>query len=188
MLQKRIGLLFSGLAVLSLIFNAFVDSSIESNFNKIEMIIVGTVFFITSLFENRILKFIQIITMLICAFISFRLSENPYFGFAIIVMSGAITYSYGGYKTFYGIKIIISLIIIYIISFISIIGTIPVSIESFFKAFNWTCAITVSALVWWWIIKDIELKFYINIKKEIKYTRKELEDIKRSIGGCKDGD
>ena len=187
MLQQRIGRLFAGLAGLSFLFNAFVDRSPEASFNTWEMVCVGPVFFLTSVYRGKIGQAIQLVTMSVCAMISFRLSEAPYFGFAIITIMCALIYAYGGYQTFQGIKVALTLCVIYVLCFASIVGFIPLSFETAFKAFNWTMAIMVFGVVLWWIIEFIEMKFHQKLKEEINRNRIELESIKKLAGGCNDG-
>jgi len=188
MLQRRIGRLFASLAALSFVFNAFVDHSPQAGFNALEMLIVGPVFLLTSFVTGRFFQGVQIVTMIICALISFRLSENPYFGFAIVTLAGAILYAYGGYRTFQGVKIGLSVAFVYTLSFVSILGFIPFSLETAFKAFNWTAAIVVASLVWWWIMVEIERIFHLQMKTEIDRNRVEIESIKKDMGGCPDAD
>jgi hypothetical protein len=187
MLQRRIGLLFSGLAALSLVFNAFVDQSPESFFNSMEMVVVALTFLATTLREGKIFKTIQLVTITVCAVIAFRLSENPYFGFAMITVMGILLYAYGGYRTFKGFKIILSLCFVYLLSFFSILGFIPLSLEVFFKAFNWTAFIFVTSTVLWWVLIDIETQFHLKMRTGIENNKKELDDIKKAVGDKGDG-
>lgn len=187
MLQGRIGLSFAILAIIALVFNAFFDSSPQSLFNVCEDAAMAILFLSTCFKEGVVFKGIQLVSLLVAAFISFRLSETPLFGSVMIIFAVVLLYAYGGYRTFKGVWIFATMFTVFALSFLSIANFIPLSAETFTKAIAWSAFIAIFCFVLWLVVEDIERTFHLKMKQEIILNRAELESIKKEVGGCQDG-
>ena len=189
MLQGRIGTAFATLAVITLIFNALFDTSPQALFNICENSAMAILFLSSCFKDGPIFKAIQLGGLLSAAFISFKLSETPFFGSVMIIFVIVLFYAYGGYRTFKGAWLMFTLFLIFSLSFLSIANFIPLSPETFSKALVWSAFICVFCFVLWLVVSDIEKRFHEDFaKKIIEQNRQLLELNKELAGGCKDAD
>jgi hypothetical protein len=182
MLQKSIGIAFASLAVLTMLFNVLFDTSPQAFFNVVENSIMAVVFIASTLRDSKIFKGVQIALIVAGAFISFKLSETPFFGIAMINVAIVLLYAYGGYRTFVAPKIVSTILVIFSLSFLAIADFIAISPETFVKSLVWTSFVCVFWVFQWLVVKDIEKTFYLNMKTRLDLNTVEIQNIKKEVG------
>jgi len=167
MLQKQVGLAFASLAVVAMGFNLAFDHSIQAPFNAVENFLMAALFLFTVTRSGKLGQGLQVLAVSAGAFISFRLSDTPFFGIAMVNVAIILLYAYGGYKTFQGVKVLLTIAAIFGISFFAIADFIALSPETFFKAVTWTAFVCVFWLFQWLVVKDIHRRFHAEFAADL---------------------
>ena len=118
-LQRRIGIVFFTLSLITVVGNFITINRDGSMFNILTCSGYLIVFSITVAWESKLSKILQISCFLIAAFFSLMIDSNKMFGTSILIIEILVLYSYGFYRKNIVPKVITSLLVLFAILFIT---------------------------------------------------------------------
>jgi hypothetical protein len=189
MLQVHIGRLFATLGAIAFAFDVFLDSSPQAVFNAIETASMALVFLASSIFITAFFRWVQISILGMASFASSYFSETPFFGAAIAIFALVLIYAYGGYHSYRLYKIPPTIAAIFLLSLLSIAKLGFPTAEMMGKTVGWTAFIVVFCGGLWFVLEDVNRKFYTEKMAKILSDNKELLKINKTLlkGEGKDG-
>jgi hypothetical protein len=172
-LQRRIGIIFFTLSLITVAANFITIYRNGSLFNLLTCAGYMVVFSITIAWESNISKYLQIVCFLVSAFFSLLIDQNKMFGTSILVIEILVLYSYGFYKKSIIKKIIITVSLLFALLFV----TIPQKNEAF-MVFVFVIFIVSSIFM---ILYDELKKVYSALGDSVNFANHAMQFIRRFI-------
>lgn len=189
-LHQRLGTMYASFSSLALVLNVFAPDNPGQLFNIIEMGVLSIAFLCSIFSSRKVGGLIQIIALIVSAFIPMTFSDSPFFGAVVAIFAVISIYAYGGYQTFQGFKFALTFVALFTLSLIASLAYMPSDGPGVLvRAFGWTVFIFLFLSALWFILDDINRRFYTEKEKKLIELNRELLEMNKKLvhGGCEDG-
>ena len=182
-LYQRFGITFSLFSFVTLVWNIATPSNPDHLGNLILCGSLTVILYISLLIPEKQSKIVQTASFILAAFTPIHFTGEMFFGAVCIVIGLALMYAYGGYRTHAAWKMPATFAVVFLLLSLS---TSAISAESIMRSFVWTAYIVIACFALWLMVDDIERQFHDSIRSSLDSNRKEIDLLKKDIGGRND--
>lgn len=180
-LHRRIGTVFTIFCAFALASNLLTVGNPDRMGNLVQLSVLFIVFAMTIFMPKRYGGNVQLSCLLIVSAMAPGTPGGPFLSAFIMIFSMVLFYAYNGFKTLRGIKVGLSMGIVYVLMAINLSRVVPDFNEMLIESLTWSTFIYVFCYALWVIAEDIDTKFHTVRERELLEENRELIKLNHDI-------
>lgn len=191
-LHQKLACIFGAFAGIALVGNVFTPSNPHHSLNVTEHACLLVLFVLTYFSPKRAAEAMQVLVLIVVAFIPMGLDDSPFFGAVVAVFALILIYAYGGYQTRVWWKFLTTNAFLYWVCAVAMSHFTPPTIEAYGRAAMWVLFINVFCLVLWVIVdhrertRALERAILDENRRLIAENKRLIREMKQLVSRCHD--